>query len=164
MAISKDIREHNPLWKVIAVKFIVFTTFWGTIVLDLLVKLNVIKSTSYYSAKAASDMISAFMEFRRADADADADAGYDDNGGSGGSLPRMRFGAALVDALSPVVFWRDVKSAPDERKERQQRWEGCRGDDKHVPPPTLSPPHMRCNEDCKDDDAWSSSGSEYSSS
>ncbi|KAJ3151066.1 hypothetical protein HDU89_002278 [Geranomyces variabilis] len=123
--ISADIREHKPLWKVIAVKFIVFMCFWGSLILSALVKFNVIKSTQYYSAEAASDMLNAFIicvEMLIAAALHVKAFPYTDfTQLRAGAAPMMRFWPAVRDSLSPRVFWRDVKEAPKEMREQRHR-------------------------------------------
>ncbi|KAJ3178151.1 hypothetical protein HDU87_003703 [Geranomyces variabilis] len=130
--IRTDIRAHKPLWKVVAVKFIVFMCFWGSLVLSALVKFSVIQSTQYYSAEAASDMLNAFIicvEMLIAAALHVKAFPYTEfcvqqSSGAGSATPpppKMRFLPAVRDAFSPRVFWRDVKAAPKELREQKRR-------------------------------------------
>ncbi|KAI8821484.1 organic solute transporter subunit alpha/Transmembrane protein, partial [Fimicolochytrium jonesii] len=62
IVIKDDVQEWRPLWKIIAVKFIVFFTFWQGLVLDGLISLGYLKSTSiYYDTEDEADMIKSFL-------------------------------------------------------------------------------------------------------
>ncbi|KAI8592324.1 organic solute transporter Ostalpha-domain-containing protein [Geranomyces variabilis] len=128
VTISADIREYKPLWKIIAVKFVVFVSFWGGLVISGLVSLDVIKSNAYYDADAASDMINAFMictEMLIAAILHIKAFPHTDFTDPAQPQLRTRMLPAMLDALSPVHIWQDIAAAPTEmrahRKRRKER-------------------------------------------
>ncbi|TPX65960.1 hypothetical protein SpCBS45565_g04825 [Spizellomyces sp. 'palustris'] len=124
IVVHNDIKEYKPLWKVIAVKFIVFFTFWQSILLDALVAMQVIKSSTTYSSENATDLIQSFLictemviaallhmkafpysEFTQTTAGR-----------------RTRVLPSMLDALSPMHILHDITSAPgDVRAQRKRR-------------------------------------------
>ncbi|KAJ3163198.1 hypothetical protein HDU86_002367 [Geranomyces michiganensis] len=128
VTISADIREYNPLWKIIAVKFVVFVSFWGSLVISGLVSFNIIKSNRYYNAESASDMITAFMVCTEMLIAAILHIkAFPHTEFTDPAQPqlRTRMIPAMLDSLSPVHIWMDIAAAPTEmrahRKRRKER-------------------------------------------
>ncbi|KAI9103739.1 organic solute transporter Ostalpha-domain-containing protein [Phlyctochytrium arcticum] len=126
VVVHHDIASYKPLWKVIAVKFIIFFTFWQGIVLDALVAIGVIEGHSgYYSSENATDLIQSFLTCAEMviaaglHVKAFSAADFRVEGGQ-----RTRVGPAMVDALSPLHILRDITAAPgDVRAQRRRRKE-----------------------------------------
>ncbi|TPX34222.1 hypothetical protein SmJEL517_g03141 [Synchytrium microbalum] len=60
LVIHHDIAEHKPFYKIVAVKLVVFFSFWQSIVLSLLQSTGVLSSTAL-SADSFSDLIQSFL-------------------------------------------------------------------------------------------------------
>ncbi|KAI8619592.1 organic solute transporter subunit alpha/Transmembrane protein, partial [Chytriomyces sp. MP71] len=61
IVIHHEIPEQKPLWKFIAVKFVVFFSFWQSIVISILDSIGLIKGTSAWSADNTSSLIESFL-------------------------------------------------------------------------------------------------------
>ncbi|TPX43741.1 hypothetical protein SeMB42_g04610 [Synchytrium endobioticum] len=60
IVIHHDIAEHNPFYKILAVKLVVFFSFWQSIVLSILEALGLL-SADNWSADSLSDLIQSFL-------------------------------------------------------------------------------------------------------
>ncbi|KAJ3035835.1 hypothetical protein HDV00_003370 [Rhizophlyctis rosea] len=137
--IHNDIKEHQPLWKMIAVKFVIFFAFFQSIVLSLLNTAGVLKPIGQISAEDVSTLIQNFLvcfemvvaagihlkafgwrEFvLRPVGSTDGRKGKGRVGGAeakgGGELEyqlKTPVLLAMGDALSPHDFLHDIKEAP----------------------------------------------------
>ncbi|KAI9202205.1 organic solute transporter Ostalpha-domain-containing protein [Polychytrium aggregatum] len=61
IVIHHDIAEHKPFYKFVAVKFVVFFSFWQSILLSFLVQINVLPSTQYWAPETLSIVIQSFL-------------------------------------------------------------------------------------------------------
>ncbi|KAI9357238.1 organic solute transporter Ostalpha-domain-containing protein [Zopfochytrium polystomum] len=61
LVIHHEIEEYKPFWKFVAVKFVVFFSFWQAIVLDMLDRFGAIKGTTALSADNTADLIQSFL-------------------------------------------------------------------------------------------------------
>ncbi|KAJ3047422.1 hypothetical protein HK097_011543 [Rhizophlyctis rosea] len=59
--IHQDIKEHKPLWKMIAVKFVIFFAFFQSIVLSILHNVGILKSIGPVSAENLAHLIQNFL-------------------------------------------------------------------------------------------------------
>ncbi|KAI8919941.1 organic solute transporter Ostalpha-domain-containing protein [Powellomyces hirtus] len=124
LVISHDIKEHHPLWKMLAVKFIVFFTFWQGLVLSGLISVGVIKPTKYYDSESTADMISAFLvcaEMLIAAALHVKAFPHSEFVDPLNRSLRTRVGPAILDSLSPMHILRDIASAPKEVRTHRKR-------------------------------------------
>ncbi|KAJ1561212.1 hypothetical protein HK405_004593 [Cladochytrium tenue] len=61
IVIHHEIAERKPFWKFVAVKFVVFFSFWQAIVLDVLDRAGALPSTTSLSADSTSELIQSFL-------------------------------------------------------------------------------------------------------
>ncbi|KAJ3012193.1 hypothetical protein HKX48_006406 [Thoreauomyces humboldtii] len=124
IVINKDIKEHKPLWKILAVKFIVFFSFWQGLVLDGLISVGVITSNRFYDSEGAADMINAFLAcFEMVIAallhlKAFPASEFIEPGNEG---LKTQVWPSILDALSPMHILADITSAPREVRDHHRR-------------------------------------------
>ncbi|KAJ3208473.1 hypothetical protein HDU82_002429 [Entophlyctis luteolus] len=127
--IHHEIEEYDPLWKFIAVKFVVFFSFWQTIVINILDQNGVIRGTAIWSADNTSDLIDAFLVSlemvlaamihlrafparEHAPARSLATAADDDAPAAASAHTEFTVSAAAWDVVNMADIWRDIVDAP----------------------------------------------------
>ncbi|KAJ3287512.1 hypothetical protein HDU79_005657 [Rhizoclosmatium sp. JEL0117] len=141
LVIHHEIPAHDPLWKFIAVKFVVFFSFWQSIVISILDQNNVIQGTVSWSADNTADLIENFLvSFEMVVAAfihlkafgymeyVPTQAGPEGAATTLAGVPKTRIGAGLYDTLNVTDIIHDIVVAPGEvrevkrmRKERHLR-------------------------------------------
>ncbi|KAJ3168757.1 hypothetical protein HK101_011597 [Irineochytrium annulatum] len=125
IVIHHEIDEHKPLWKFIAVKFVVFFSFWQSIVLSLLDSLGALKGNDYWTPDNLADLIqsfliclemavAAFIHIRAFSHTEFAQPATEDASTGRRTRMRTRVWPAMMDALSPSDILKDIKDAPME--------------------------------------------------
>ncbi|RKO91952.1 organic solute transporter Ostalpha-domain-containing protein [Blyttiomyces helicus] len=129
LVIHHDIEEHKPLWKVVAVKFVVLFSFWQSIILDILSLLGVLKGNGYISADNLSDLIQSFLvcaemviaAFLHIKAFSHTEFIPLDRNGNRDKTHNTRILPSLMSALSPLDIWNDIMAAPQQIEAQRRR-------------------------------------------
>ena len=61
LVIHHDIEHHNPFYKIVAVKAVVFATFWQSIILSTLESAGAIKDSTTWTSENLSALIQSFL-------------------------------------------------------------------------------------------------------
>ncbi|KAJ3236428.1 hypothetical protein HDU81_010811 [Chytriomyces hyalinus] len=139
IVIHHEIPERKPLWKFIAVKFVVFFSFWQSIVISILDTAGVIKGTSAWSSDNTSSLIEAFLisfemiiasfihmkAFSYKEYIPTSNNNTDPNINIS-TIPRTRIWAGFWDAINMVDILKDIAGVSSEvkavkRKRRERR-------------------------------------------
>ncbi|KAJ3333550.1 hypothetical protein HDU76_006857 [Blyttiomyces sp. JEL0837] len=138
IVVHHEIEEHKPFWKFVAVKFVVFFSFWQSIVIGILDSAGAIKGTADWNADNTAALIQSFLicfemviaTFIHMKAFSHKDYRLEKTISEDGesTAPKTRVMPALMDALSPMDIMKDITSAPKEiraqakrRKEKKNR-------------------------------------------
>ncbi|KAI8828276.1 organic solute transporter Ostalpha-domain-containing protein [Chytriomyces cf. hyalinus JEL632] len=138
IVIHHEIPERKPLWKFIAVKFVVFFSFWQSIVIGILDTAGVIQGTSAWSSGNTSSLIEAFLisfemiiasfihikAFNYKEYIPQHPTNTDSNNIS--AIPRTQIWAGFWDAINMVDILKDIVGVSSEvkavrRKRRERR-------------------------------------------
>ncbi|KAJ3236435.1 hypothetical protein HDU77_011789 [Chytriomyces hyalinus] len=138
IVIHHEIPERKPLWKFIAVKFVVFFSFWQSIVISILDTAGVIQGTSAWSSDNTSSLIEAFLiSFEMIIASCIHIKAFNykeyipqhptnTDGNNISTIPRTRIWAGFWDAINMVDILKDIVGVSSEvkavkRKRRERR-------------------------------------------
>ncbi|KAJ3043993.1 hypothetical protein HDV00_003520 [Rhizophlyctis rosea] len=124
IVIHNDIASAKPLWKVIAVKFVVFFSFWQSIALSALDNFGVLHGGQYWTADNLADLIQSFLliaAFLHIKAFSHHEFMRSGSEGLPDKSQRTPILKSMINALSPMDILKDIIFAPKEVRVYNQR-------------------------------------------